>query len=419
MTRPLTHSDASETPAFTRGELTPAFFRPMLAAALGRPDLEVTGVELLAHDERQGLSSRLGRARSELTLAPARLTLGSGRRAEQITVMVKSMGRGVVFSERLAQLFASCSERLAEASARTYRLSRGRDANVREPGVYRAAQGGLREVMPRLYGVHEDPERDAHVLVIEHLGDQVLLMNSIDHVADWRPRHVDAALSGIARAHATWFGREQDLLAQPWHGRAVDLAGMVERSDFWLASAEYVGATFPSLLGCDWLRQATFAIEALPSWWAELERMPRTLTHGDFTPRNLALREHDLRLVAYDWEYATLHLPQRDVVEFLAHVLPPHVDEHAVGRCIETHRRALERAAGVILDPVSWRRGFRLALADFVLTRFTAALVLHSAIEHRFVERLAATTMRLIAIERRRGGSPPGWNTCANDGQAA
>ena len=47
-------------------------------------------------------------------------------------------------------------------------------------------------------------------------------------------------------------------------------------------------------------------------------------------------------LCAYDWELACCQVPQRDVVEFLAYVLPPGSDEWE--HYIEYHRSALKDA---------------------------------------------------------------------------
>ena len=54
-------------------------------------------------------------------------------------------------------------------------------------------------------------------------------------------------------------------------------------------------------------------------WWKEIEKMPRTLVHNDFNPRNIAFRRtaEGPVLCAYDWELATLHLPQHDLAELL------------------------------------------------------------------------------------------------------
>ena len=55
-----------------------------------------------------------------------------------------------------------------------------------------------------------------------------------------------------------------------------------------------------------------------------------TLIHNDCNPRNLCLRKSvpgaaltGTRTCLYDWELATLDVPQRDLAEFLAFVLLP------------------------------------------------------------------------------------------------
>ena len=51
--------------------------------------------------------------------------------------------------------------------------------------------------------------------------------------------------------------------------------------------------------------------------WEEIDALPPTLVHNDFNPRNLALVDGGTRLVALDWELATVTVPQRDVAELL------------------------------------------------------------------------------------------------------
>ena len=127
--------------------------------------------------------------------------------------------------------------------------------------------------------------------------------------------------------------------------------------------------------------------------------MPRTLVHNDFNPRNIALRAEGRQLVAYDWELATIHLPQRDLAELLAFVLPPDVDQATVEHHVEVHRHAVEAASGTELDRAQWRRGYRLALRDFVITRMGMYLMGHSQRDYAFLPRVVETVKRLVDIE--------------------
>jgi hydroxymethylglutaryl-CoA reductase (NADPH) len=385
---------------FTRDELTPGFFAPMLGDALARPDLEVADVAPLEMPDSSAVLSQLGGEDGckLVGLAPFALGLEGDDGPERLEVMVKSKALDDEMILGVRQVWAACSARAAEAFDRHGSSTSFTGTHLRELSVYRSAPPALRDAMPRVYGIHEDPEREAYLIVMEHLADQVILKDSANDISGWGAEHVEAAVRGLARAHAAWLGREEELLAQPWLGWAPNAEAMAERKDYWLALVEHNAREYPQLLGAGWLPQARRALDAIGHWWTELERMPRTLIHGDFTPRNLALRRDGLGLVAYDWELATLHVPQRDLVELLAFVLPPDVDAATVDHHVEAHRRALEEASGIALEPGLWRRGFQLALTDFALDKWAQVLALHTVIEQPYVERVTATMLRFAEI---------------------
>jgi aminoglycoside phosphotransferase (APT) family kinase protein len=176
---------------------------------------------------------------------------------------------------------------------------------------------------------------------------------------------------------------------------------MAETVELWSAIAEHNATEYPG-----WVDERTRCridgyLADVADWWAELESMPRTLVHNDFNPRNILLRADDLRLVAYDWELATVHVPQRDLAELLAFVLHPEVDAATVERYVETHRLALEEASGAELDPALWWRGFELALRDFTITRLGLYLLAHTQRSFDFLAHVVPTTKRLLEIADR------------------
>jgi hypothetical protein len=271
---------------------------------------------------------------------------------------------------------------------------------VRELGVYESAAGALRDVMPRLYGIHRDPEREAYLLALEDITSAgAMLLGSGDEVSGWDTAEVDAALTGIAGAHAVWLGREPELLEQAWLGPVPSTATALEMAELWRAIARYAAGAFPKWVDDGTMALIEPALDQIAEWWPELEAMPRTLVHGDFSPRNIALRPDRSTLVAYDWELATLHVPQRDLAELLAFVLTPQVDAAVVEHHVETHRAALSRAAGVELDPRVWRRGYRLALRDFIMSRLSLFLIGHAERSYPFLHRVVPTVRRLVDIE--------------------
>ena len=122
--------------------------------------------------------------------------------------------------------------------------------------------------------------------------------------------------------------------------------------------------------------------------------MPRTLVHNDFNPRNLGLRPGG-RLVAYDWELATLDVAQRDLAELLAFTLAPEVEQDEVAHYLEVHRNALDPE----LDRALWRSGYRLALNEFLLTRLQMYLMAHTHNEYAFLPAVVQTAWRLWELE--------------------
>ena len=177
---------------------------------------------------------------------------------------------------------------------------------------------------------------------------------------------------------------------------------MMEMSTLWEALAEHAAEEFPDWMGPRELEAQLTLVQSLPDWWAELESMPRTLVHNDFNPRNLAFRtlaDGGHRLCAYDWELATLHVPQHDLAELLCFVLPPSTELEVVDHYVEHHRMCLEKASGRMLDPVTWRRGYELSLWDLVVNRIALYTMAHTFRDYQFLDRILKTSRRLIDLE--------------------
>lgn len=96
------------------------------------------------------------------------------------------------------------------------------------------------------------------------------------------------------------------------------------------------------------------AILSIDKIHSVLAAAPQTLIHNDCNPRNLCLRKRaledeerrDCRLCLYDWELATLDVPQRDLVEFLAFTIPPSSLNSYRLELIDFYRCNLEHYSG-------------------------------------------------------------------------
>jgi NADP-dependent 3-hydroxy-3-methylglutaryl-CoA reductase len=386
-----------------RRDFGPGFFEAPLRAALGQPELRVRAVDPLDTTLGSSIVTELtGRKVNKLVgLFPLRLahdTPGATQLGQtDVILKVKPLDEEVYFMGQT--MAAMCGPRLAMAFQRHGKRTGTAGCHVRELAIYEQTDERFVAHVPKVFRTWRDDSREAYVLVLEHLAD-LRLMDSADNPRGWSRRYIEAALQGLGQIHAVWLGRERELLAQPWIGTPPDARSMVEMAELWDALAVHGAQEFPELVNQPALDRLRRYIATLGDWWPKLEAMPRTLVHNDFNPRNVALRDDKtLRLCAYDWELATLHVPQHDLAEFLCFTLPPEVQKRNVDYLVEAHRKALEQASGRPLDKARWREGYALALRDLAINRFGLYLMAHTFRYYGFMERTMKTLWRLLDLE--------------------
>jgi thiamine kinase-like enzyme len=169
---------------------------------------------------------------------------------------------------------------------------------------------------------------------------------------------------------------------------------------FWLSLADHARPWFSSWAGSTIASIHERAISSIARHRELALQLPSTLTHNDFNPRNLALRNDGgaLRLCAYDWEMAKWGLPQHDLAEMLCFVLPDTVEREVVSGWLEVHRVALERASGISIDPDGWQLGFELSIADLLINRLPMYTMVHRFRKQKFLERVVKTWTRLYRL---------------------
>jgi NADP-dependent 3-hydroxy-3-methylglutaryl-CoA reductase len=392
---------------FTEDDLAPHFFQPGLQRVLGDDSIRVESAAPIEGfalgDSLLGELTRL-KARRLVGQLPRRLHFHSSRSGpgqRDVLVRVKAHDREVLLMTHLVA--SMCGSRLGELQRRFARRSPMAGCHLRELGVYQQTDPRFTRHAPALYQVVRDDARELFVLVLELLRD-VELKDSADDLRGWTPAHVEAAVRGIAEVHSIWYGREEELLEQPWLGERADSAARASMGELWSEALDYAAREFPEWYPPPERRLHQRVLHSLPGRCRELEQMPRTLIHGDFNPRNLAFRREPsgLRLCAWDWELAELQVPQRDLAELLAFVLPADVEPATVDGLVELHRRELSRSVGKPIAPEVWRRGYQLGLHDFLTSRLSLYQLVHAFRHCAFLERVLTTTRSLIRLEENR-----------------
>ncbi len=377
-----------------------SFFNSILSDFYGDHSLRVTEAILEEGGSDYSIISELTswRYRRALGLRRYRLILEPSHRfpGGTLTVMVKNKPEDIEVIEVGENVAHLCGDQVGRAYSKFKDWLGLSGSHTRELAIYQQKDERFQRHAPLLYGIRREDRCQVWILVLEHLSNMVL-MDSADDVTGWERKHIEAALRGIAEFHSIWYRREAELRRQPWLGSVFSEQRMVQMHEWWIALAEQAGPFFSEFVGPEIRLVQSELIQDMGSWWRTLEALPRTLIHNDFNPRNVALRPepNGLRLCAYDWELATLGIPQHDLAELLCFVLHQESSRDEVLHYLEVHRRALQRATGQRIDANSWQLGFRLSLCDLMVNRFPMYTLVHKFREQRFLSRIISTWARL------------------------
>ena len=353
-------------------------------------------VEILSTGSDHSIVSELTawRSRRPTGLFRARLTMESGARRD-VMVKLKAKDEDVIaVGEALADVVDPA---VGQAYRRWGHQVGFAGSHEREVAIYRCADPRFRPYVPEVLATNADRAHDTWLIVQEYVTDARRLDSANDDER-WAPGDIAAAINGLAHLQSIWFGRDQELMTQPWIGHVHTRRSMEDMGTLWQALAQHAVPFFSSWADPELAIIHRGVLDDLPNWWGALEALPRTLIHNDFNPRNICLRGAEPRLCAYDWELATLGAPQRDLAELLCFVLPAGEAPGEAARWIEHHRRVLERCTGVHLDPEAWSRGFRSSLCDLLVNRLSIYTMVHRVRPLLFLARVVRTWRELYRI---------------------
>ncbi|WP_342323598.1 hydroxymethylglutaryl-CoA reductase [Kosakonia sp. BYX6] len=325
-----------------------------------------------------------------------RLQRDDGTHAE---VIVKNKPQTSAIASLMASLAAGCTPTILEHLERWLPYSEFSHAREREMAIVTQTDPAFTRHMPTLYGTYEDGK---HSVIIEELLQHEPMLNSISRGLRWQPAHINAALKGITEVHARWY-REPDALQTRFQHIVIpdeqQIAGMVP---LWQEIADFSHRTYPALFNTSMLHHWLSCAETSAAQWREISSLPRTLVHNDFSTRNIALRQENQRLCCWDWELATVHVPQRDLAELLTYTLTETATKQEVMRHVEFHRQQLANQLGTPVHAQEWYRGYCLALRDYGLRRLSFYLMLHHVNPQPWFPPILKTWARLVELTQHR-----------------
>jgi aminoglycoside phosphotransferase (APT) family kinase protein len=311
-----------------------------------------------------------------------------------VVVKIKPRDRdAIAVGQALADV---CDERIGLAYARWSDRLGLTGADRREAAIYAQRDGRFVTHAPAVLGIGSDETSGQTTIVLERLTGAALA-GSVERPELWNPAAIDTAIRGLAALQSIWLDRTSTLAAQPWIGHIPSAASMSDMLDFWTASASHARSRFATWAGDSMAPIQDRLIESVGDWWTAIDEGPRTLIHNDFNPRNICLRREPdgLRLVAYDWELATIGAPQHDLAELLCFVVTERTNRQDVHAWIERHRVLLEAETGAAIDRREWINGFRASLYDLLLNRLPMYCLIDRVRRQRFLPRVVRTWRRL------------------------
>jgi aminoglycoside phosphotransferase (APT) family kinase protein len=263
-------------------------------------------------------------------------------------------------------------------------------SHSREVALYADLDPRFRRNTPRVFATHHDDDTGQWLVVLESLDSTQLSAGMTG--TSWSDQAVDAAIVGLAQIHAAGIRRHDELTMASWQAPRRDERQRRAMLPLWSSLATH--AFDHSTAWADRRLRQTHErlVEQVAAWSSALDAGPSTLIHNDFNPRNIALRANGagLALCAFDWELATMGLPQRDLAELLAFVLPVSASRETIARRVEQHRMLLQGETGVELDRRDWERGFSAALCDLLVDRLASYAMVNRIRAQTFLPRVVS-----------------------------
>ena len=375
--------------------LSPAFVQRLMHQHTPDNDIRVLDVQPLPIDNSASILAALTAGLSDnvighLGLAVTFQSVGV-RQTRRMVMKIKPPGSAIV--AMLNGLARACGGTLAEVYPAYKELTGFRHTDRRELEVYGKLPSSLQ---PHIFGLLAHPEQGTYIILMEYL-DDVTLMNSVMSPHTWSDGHIRQALDQMAVWHARHLGKKLPINPAYWDD-APSLAHMTRLTPLWTALLNNAVQHAPALYTPARVARLHAVIKAIPDYWRELDQLPKTLVHNDLNPRNTCFKLIDGAAVfcVYDWELATYHVPQYDVVELLCFVLD--ADRYHLRPAYLAHyRNALHQLTGLYADEQAFNRGFDLAAFDFGLHRLGMYMMAHSVSPYPFLPRVVNSYFDTLA----------------------
>jgi hypothetical protein len=256
----------------------------------------------------------------------------------------------------------------------------------------------LKKYTPLCYGSYYDKKHSIFVVIQDFLGDAIHASTPDDDSA-WDNQAILNMLDDLSAVQALWYNKPEQLKSYDWLPNHYDVKRIESIKPLLFAYYDYSHRYLGDYITQTNLNLQKKLLDSTDKWWQEIESFPKTISHGDLTLKNIALKEikGQKQIVMYDWEILHVHLPQRDTCELLSYLLTPETPSSELLNYIEVHRKGLEAYSKIKIDKAQWRRGYLLSLYDYFITRLQL-FIIAEPFESRNIKKLYQTTHHMIEV---------------------
>ena len=266
------------------------------------------------------------------------------------------------------------------------------DAEKKDVLTAKAAMEGywFGKIMARIFNVSINPTKKSSFFVMEFFEPE--LFTHVDCIEggagfnkyQWTDADIKTVLTSLAYFHAHSLNDTSALPAQLKNCLRDGIDVLARLGKYILASSKNLNKREPSIWSALSVQLSKRIANNLPEIVEALNQYPQCFVHNDASPRNLCIRsakDGKERLAClYDWEISCIHVPQRDIAEFLTFVSEDGADANIITSYAEFYCKSLKqeliqlKSCAKLIEKMSNQEAF-MRIFDFCMMDMLAVKI--------------------------------------------
>ena len=211
----------------------------------------------------------------------------------------------------------------------------------------------LTKIMPQIFHVSKNPTINNSFFVMEYFEPE--LFTHVDCIEggdgfkkwQWTDTDIKTVLTSLAHFHAYSLNDKSVLPAQLQSYLCNGIDGLERLGKYMLVSSKNLYKREPIIWSALTVQLNKRIAKNLPRIIDAFRQYPQCFVHNDANTRNLCIRSakdgEERWACLYDWEIVCIHVPQRDLAEFLTFVIKDGADADVITSYAEFYCKSLKQ----------------------------------------------------------------------------